>query len=235
MKMRWIAGLLLWLPVPWCPTRAQGADANLMREAVAVRREIARSVAGLRQYTWTEQAEVSVGGSVKSESTHTCRYNDSGQILRTAAGTGKEKKMNPGSATSNRPRVRAKADMRDYIERAVSRIHNYVPPDPKQIDYLLENGKATLGQSADGESQVRLTHYFEQGDSLVFTYDPQSKVLRHATISSTLGDKKNPVALEVDFETLPDGVNHVSSAVLTAKAKKVQVKMRNFDYRKASP
>jgi hypothetical protein len=234
MKRRWIERLLLCLALPWCMTHAQGADENLMREVGAVRLEIARSAAGLRHYTWTEQTEVSIGGSVKSESVYTCHYSDSGQILRTPAGTGKEKDMDPGRATSKRPRTRGKADTQDYIERAVSRIHNYVPPDPKQIDHLLDNGKATLGQSADGKPQVRFTYYFEEGDSLVFTYDPQTKRLLHATISSSLGDKKHPVALEVDFETLPDGVNHVSSAVLTAKKKNVEVKMRNLDYRKAT-
>src|SRR5215471_17626201 len=35
------------------PAQTDGTDPNLMREAAAVRAEIARSAAALRQYTWT--------------------------------------------------------------------------------------------------------------------------------------------------------------------------------------
>lgn len=212
---------------------AQGIDANLIREAAAVRAEIARSAAALRQYTWIEQTEVLVSGSVKSTSSYTCMYDGSGELMKTPLGSGTE--MKPGRATSNRPRVRGKADMRDYIERAVSRIHNYVPPDPRQIDYLLQNGYASLGQTANGKSEIRLIHYFVDGDSLLFTYDSTSKVLLNAVISSSLGSPKDPVLLEATFETLPDGANHLSLATLNAKARKVLIRTRNLDYRKVAP
>jgi hypothetical protein len=69
----------------------------------------------------------------------------------------------------------------------------------------------------------------------VFTYDSASKALLRATVASTLGGPKDPVTLEAVFETLPGGVNHLSSAVLTAKKKKVVVKRQNVDYRKMAP
>jgi hypothetical protein len=213
--------------------RAQGFDANLMREATLVRAEIASSAEGLRQYTWTEKTQVLVGGSIKSMRAFNCHYDASGQLVKTPLDTDKER--DKPAATSKRPLVRRKADMQDYIERAVSRIHNYVPPEPKQIDYLLQNGQASLGQSANANSEIRLTHYFEERDSFVFTYDSVSKVLRRATIASTLGSPKDPVTLEAVFETLPDGVNHLSSAVLNAKKKNVVVKTSNLDYRKTAP
>jgi hypothetical protein len=233
MTMRGIATLLFCLSTSVCKVRAQGADTHLMREAEAVRAEIARSAAGLRQYAWTEQTEVLVSGKMKSMNAFTCGYDTSGALSKTPLAKGKQ--MDAGRTTSNRPAIRGKADMRDYIERAVSRIHTYVPPDPKQIDYLLQNGHASLGQSQEGKSELRLTHYFVEGDSLAFIYDPQSKVLLRATIASQLGSPKDPVALEAVFETLPDGVNHLKSALLKAKARKVEVRMRNLDYRKAGP
>jgi len=233
MKMRLMASLLVCLSTPSCLMRAQGIDANLMSEATAVRAELARSTLALRQYTWTEQTEVLVSGSVKSTKALTCRYDAFGKLLKTPLGAGKD--MDAGRATSNRPAVRSKADMRDYIERAVSRIHDYVPPKPEQIDYLLQNGHASPGQSANGNSEIRLTHYFVDGDSLVFTYDSVSKVLLRATIASSLGSPKDPVTLEAIFEILPDGVNHLSSVVLNAKARKVLVRTHNLDYRKAAP
>ena len=34
-------------------------------------------------------------------------------------------------------------DMKDYIERAISRIRDYAPPDPNVIDHLVQSGQAS--------------------------------------------------------------------------------------------
>jgi hypothetical protein len=203
-----------------------------MREVSAVRAEVSRSAVALRQYTWTEHTEVLVKGDVKSSSTVICRYDGSGALTKTPVGADNDREKS--KAVSRRPMVRKQADMQDYIERAISRIHTYVPPKPQQIDHLLQNGSASMGPSSTGKSEVRFTHYFEDGDSLVFTYDSVSKGLLRVSIASTLGSPKDPVTMEATFETLPDGVNHVASATLNAKKRNVQVKMRNVMYQKVA-
>lgn len=235
MRIIFAAGLLLCGLAPLGRIGAQAVEPNfLMSEAAAVRAEVARSRAALRQYTWTENTEVLVKEKVKSTTAVLCRYDASGDfIVRTPVGTAEEKR--DPSAVSNRPIVRKKAGMQDYIERAMTRIHNYVPPKPEQIDYLLKNGKASLERSADGKPEIRFKDYFEDKDSLVFTYDAVSKRLLGARIAGTLGSPKDPVTMDAVFETLPDGVNHLSSATLNAKAKKVQVKTRNVSYQKMAP
>jgi hypothetical protein len=230
MRMRLAGTLLLCGFCSLSGTRAQEVDSNLMREVSAVRAELARNNAALRQYTWNALTEVSVKKDVKSSSAYRCRYDQSGQLTRTLAETGKE--MEVASGLSKRPRVRGKAEMQDYIERAITRIYRYVPPDPEQIDLLLKNGSASLGRSTGSTSEVRFTNYFETGDTLVFTYDSASKVLLRASVASSLGSPKDPVTLEAVFEKLPEGVNHVSSATLNAPAKKVQVKIKNVSYEK---
>jgi hypothetical protein len=211
-------------------THAQEVDPNLIREVSAVREEVARNNTALRQYTWTAVTEVSVKKDVKSSRAYEYRYDSSGQLTRRLADTGK--KMEAGNAVSKQPKERRKAEMQDYIERAISRIYNYVPPNPEQIDALLRNGNASLGPSTGGTSEVRFKNYFEQGDTYVFTYDSASKVLLRANVASSLGSPKDPVTLEAVFEKLPDGVNHVSAATLNATAKKVQVKVKNVSYEK---
>ena len=67
---------------------------------------------------------------------------------------------------------------------------------------------------------------------MVFTYDSVSKVLLRVNVVSSLGSPKDPVTLEAVFETLPDGVNHISSATLNASSRKVQVRARNVMYQK---
>src|SRR5947209_18941067 len=99
--------------------------------------------------------------------------------------------------------------MEDYIERAISRVNIYLPPNPEDIDHQLQNGTATLGQSDGGKSVVRFERYYEIGDSLVFIYDAATKALLQISIVSTLGSPKDPITMEALFERLPDGVNHL--------------------------
>jgi len=231
MRMQLAAGLLFCGLSPVEAIHAQGANPDLVREVTAVRAEIARNAAALRQYTWIEHTEVLVSSDLKSSTDVLCRYDAGGGLTKTPiAGDERDK----SKAVSRRPMVRKQADMQDYIERAVSRVHTYIPPKPQQIDHLLESGLASFGKSSTGKSEVRFTHYYEDGDSLVFTYDPVSKTLLGVSIASTLGSPKDPVVLNATFETLPDGVNHVSSAVLDAKKRRIQVKLRNSTYQKVA-
>ncbi len=215
-----------------CAMRAQQPDPNLVREVSAVRTELGRNLAALQHFTWSAIIEVSVKGDVESAKTYKCRYSPNGELLRMLAETGKE--MQVANGVSKRPRVRSKADMQDYIERAMTRIYKYVPPDPEQIDFLLKNGNASLGASRGSTSEVRFRNYFDDGDILVFTYNSASKSLLSVSVASTLGTPKDPVTLEAQFEALPEGINHVSSATLNAPAKKVQIKLRNFMYEKVA-
>jgi hypothetical protein len=228
--MRLAVTFLFCVVAPLASVHAQAVDPNLMREVTAVRAEVARSNAALRGYTWTEHTDVLVKGDVKSSSEMICRYDASGSLTKTPLGNSQTKRANPAS---NRPSVRKKADMQDYIKRATNRIHEYVPPKPEQIQHLLENGGASLMNSASGQSEIQFKDYFQTGDSVVFTYDSASKRLLKAAITSDLGSPKDPVTLEALFEPLPDGVNHLASANLSAPARKVEVKMRNIDYNKA--
>ncbi len=125
--------------------------------------------------------------------------------------------------------MRKKAESQDYIDRALSLIAAYIPPDPGQLDAMLERGDAAIEPSKPGTLQIRFKGYYQRGDSMIFGYDPVSKALRHVTILSTLGPK-DPVTMEAGFETLPEGVNHVASTTLTAQSKKIEIKTRNSSY-----
>src|SRR5215831_10773805 len=98
MRLPLLAGLLC-CGVSVC---GQAADPNVTLEAAAVKAEIARSLAGLRHYSWTEQTEVLVGGDVKSTTQATCRYDASGELIKTPLAGEEQKRANPAS---NRPMV----------------------------------------------------------------------------------------------------------------------------------
>jgi hypothetical protein len=229
MRLRLLAGLLACGVPPLSCIRAQGADPNVTLEAAAVKAEMARSLAALRHYTWTEHTDVLIKGNVKSASQATCRYDSSGNLVKTPLAGDKKADANPAS---NRPMVRKKAEKQDYIERAISRIGRYLPPNPEQVQYALNNGLASLEHDSAGRSAIRLKDYFQTGDSVVFTYDPKSKMLQQVNVFTDLASPKDPVTMEATFEPLPDGVNHLASTTLNAPGQKVQIKTRNILYEK---
>ena len=211
------------------PVCAQTIDSNVAREVAAVRAELVRSHAELLKYIWKEETDVLVGGKLKSSTAARCGYGGNGDIIRQPIGPEPEK---PGSKqTSNRPLVRSRGAMQDYIERSISRIREYAPPNPAVIDRLVNSGEASLGSASGGTSDVRMTNYFVPGDSVVFTYDSASKRLLRVAVSSNLGPK-DPITLEAVFDLLPGNVNHLASAMLKAPSKKVQVNVKNLDYQK---
>jgi hypothetical protein len=229
MRAHVAAGLLLGAVSLFRPISAQSVDSSLLSEVTAVRAELARNQSDLLKYMWTEETEVLVSGKLKSSTGSSCWYDSDAKIARSPLGPEREKPTS--RQTSNRPSVRSKGDMQDYIERAISRIREYVPPNPAVIDHLVSSGQASLGPSSGGMAEVRMTHYFQDGDSIVFTYDAASKRVLRVAVSSNLG-RKDPVTLEAVFGLLPGNVSHLATATLKAPSKKVQVNVKNVDYKK---
>jgi hypothetical protein len=210
--------------------RAQATNADLATEVAAVRSELDRSANGLRPYVWVEHTEVRVNGDLRSSTDFSLNFDKDGYVVRTPLHA---KLADNGNAVSKRGSQRRKAEKNDYIERAVSTIQDYVPPKQDKIDYMLRSGQASLEPGENGASAMRFKEYFQPGDSMVFTYDPMTKVLRKVSVSTTLGgNKEDPVTLVALFEPLPDGVNHMTSATVRAAKKKVEVKRTNGDYSK---
>jgi hypothetical protein len=230
MRRRLSAGLLLGGLSFFRPIAAQNVQPVLSREVMEVRAELARSHNELLKYVWTEQTEVLVGGKLRSSTASACGYDRDARIIRTPLDA--DGKQPTSKQTSNRPLVRSKGEMQDYIERAISRIRDYAPPNPAVIDRLVSSGEASLGPSAGGNAEVRMSHYYQDGDSVVFTYDTASKRLLRMVVSSNLSGRKDPVTLDAVFEVLPGNVNHLAAATLKAPSKKVQVNVKNIDYKK---
>jgi hypothetical protein len=225
------AGLLICgLTSPPAPAQ-QGSDMLMLRDVTAVREALARSQAALRQYTWTEQTEVLIKGDVKSSTFVSCSYDLTGELQKVPMQATKPDET--PSAMSKRPLNRKKADMADYVQRAVSLVHTYLPPKPELLLTAIQGGNASLSPAGPGQSEIQFKNYWKDRDLLTVTFDTQSKTLRKVGVRSYLATEKDPVTMDAVFETLPDGTNHLASTVLKGDAKKIQVTTRNSGYQKA--
>jgi len=231
MQTRRIAELLVCGCVAAQLAGAQSADPELVRQVSTVKMALAANNLHLREYTWTEHTEVLIKGDLKRSSDSICRHDGWGEVQKKPI-TASTQPDDSALARSKRPMKRKEADMQDYIERAVSLVHTYLPPKPDRIQFLLQNGDATLLQTPAGKAEIQFRKYWKDGDSLTFTYDPQSKALLKVSVRSYLANEKDPVTLEALFATLPDGTNHLASTVLNGDARKIQVKTQNLSYQK---
>ena len=96
----------------------------------------------------------------------------------------------------------------------------------------LQAGNVMAGGAGPGQMQLQFKNYVKAADMMTFYFSSATKALTAVNVNSYLNDPKDAVTLEVTFELLPDGTNHVANTILKAPAKDIQVNMTNGNYQK---
>ncbi len=209
---------------------AQAIQQEIQQKLATVKESVARNKASLSQYTWTEQDQILYKGDVKKTTQYICRYGPDGKVQKTMLGQPAPEKHKRGLRGKI---VEEKTDeMKDYMQRAVALIHNYVPPNPQQMQEAFQAGNVMAGGAGPGQIQLQFKNYVKQGDSMTFNFNQASKALTAVNVNSYLNDAKDAVTLQVTFQSLPDGTNYAASTVLNAPAKDIQVNLQNTNYQK---
>jgi hypothetical protein len=208
---------------------AQNIKQELQQKVATVKESVARNQAALRQYTWTEHTDILYKGDVKKTTDKLCRYGPDGKVQKTVLNTSPQKELR-----GVRKRVVDKKvdELKDYMDRAVALIHQYMPPDPEAMQASYQAGNVMIGQSGPGSILLQFKDYMKPADQLAFTFDSASKAVTKIAIASYLSDQKDSVTLDVTFQMLPDGTNHQAATVLNAPAKDIQVKVQNSNYQR---
>ncbi len=210
---------------------AQGVQQEVQQKLATVKESVARNQAALHKYTWTEHTDISLKGEVKKSTDNLCRYGSDGKVAKTPIGTPAPKKEMRG--LKKKAAEKKAGELQDYMERAASLIHRYMPPSPDSMQAAFQAGHVSLGQAGPGKIQLQFRDYAKPGDALTFDFDTASKALQSISVKSYLDDPKDDVVtLAVVFQSLPDGTNYVASTTLNAAAKQVVVKTTNTNYQK---
>ena len=202
------------------PTQAAGTDTNSVAEGVALLKQLLQeSLDHLRAYEWTETTIVRLKGEENARRVSRCHYRIDGKIER--------------AVTSIATPEKKKEELADYIERAITLVRKYVPPDLDEIQRIHNLGRASV-HVLEPEKRVRVqfNDYWLQGDKLNVEVDLTDKRLAGLNVSSFLGETRDPVSLEVRFGVLADGSSYPAEAQLEASAKKLNVAVTNSDHRK---
>ena len=209
------------------------AQAPAPEERVAaLKQSLQQSQAQLRQYEWIETTVMSLKGEEKSRKQNRCYYGADGNLQKVpvaaSAPQGRKPRGLRGKIVENK-----KEELSDYMERAVSLVKLYVPPDPGLIQKSKDAGKASIHMTQPGKrARLEFRDYLEAGDVVGVDVDLTSDRLLGIRISTQLGSPEDPVGLEVRFANLADGTGYPANIALDAKAKSVKVNVQNSGYRK---
>ena len=124
-----------------------------------------------------------------------------------------------------------KDEMKDYMERAATLIHMYVPPAPEQIQKAKDAGSMVLRAPQQGKVRVEFPNFIQPSDLLAITVDAKALLLDAINVATYLEKPEDAVTLDVRFGTLTDGTSYTAQTVLVAKAKNIRVVVENSGHR----
>jgi hypothetical protein len=221
--------------------QTQDAASAKQQKIAALKESLAKNKAALKQYTWVETTQISLKGEVKKTEKKQCQYGPDGKVQKTdIAGAAPEEQQQSGGRQRRRGGALKKeivekkvGELKDYMGRVKALIQEYVPPDPQKIQASAAAGKLSIKPDPQGITEITIKDYLKQADSLAIGFNPATKKIASYNVNSYLDDPKDDaVTLAVTFASLPDGTNYSQQVLVDAKAKQIQVKTINSDYRK---
>ena len=201
-------------------------------KVAAFKQSMAQNNKKLQQYQWTETTIISLKGEEKSRIQKRCSYGPDGKVQKQQISAPAPEQSKPG--IRGKIIEKKKAEITDYMQRAIALIHEYVPPAPERVQAAQSSGKLSLTPMGQGAVRLEFRDFVKPSDSLSFNLDGASLAIQKLEVKSYLDSPKDdPITLTTTFASLSDGVNYAANSVLSAPAKNIQVAIQNSDYQKA--
>lgn len=193
---------------------------------------VAENSKKLKQYTYLQKTEVFLKGELRTTKLATVHFDTvTGEKIVVPMNT-PDAQDQPAEGRRGRLRERIvekkKDEMKEYVERLVGLMHQYLPPNPDKIKAAIP--RAQITPPAGGDAKIAISDYLKPGDTLSFSVNPDSKKLDQIAIQSSLDS--DPVAFQVGFAHLPDGTNYPSTTSIKSEAKGLEIRVTTSDYHK---
>ena len=210
---------------------AQVQPPTVPERVAALKATIADSQTRLKQYQWVETTVVLLKGEEKSRKQQQCYYGADGGLQKIEINASPE----PDKKRGLRGRIieKKKEELKDYMERAVTLVKNYVPPSPGKIQAVRDAGNVTIEMLEPGKrARLNFRNYLRVGDNLGIEVDLVSNRPLGLKVATYLDDMKDAVTLDAHMGQLNDDTSYASEITLNATAKNVKVVVQNSGYRK---
>ena len=215
------------------------APANPDQMVAALKQNLAESQKNLRKYEWIETTTISLKGEEKSRKQQRVYYGADGTLTKVPIGEPQPQAAQTGGGRRGRLKeevvAHKKDEMKDYMERASTLIHQYVPPSPAQIQKAKDAGNMALRPQPQGQVRVEFQNFIQPSDMLAITVNAKAALPSALNVATYLDKPQDAVTLAVGFATLADGTNYTSQTTLDAKSKNIRVVVENSGYRPLAP
>jgi hypothetical protein len=214
------------------------APATPDQMVAALKQNLADSQKSLRKYEWIETTTISLKGEEKSSKQERVYYGADGTLTKVPIG---EPQPQAAQGGGRRGRLKEevvahkKDEMKDYMARASTLIHQYVPPSPAQIQKAKDAGNMALRPQPQGQVRVEFQNFIQPSDMLEITVDAKAALPSALSVATYLDKAEDAVTLAVRFATLADGTNYTAQTTLDAKAKNIAVVVKNSGHRPLAP
>ena len=213
-----------------------GQNTDLQQRVADLKESAAKNKQALAQYTWVERVTISLKGQEKKEERFQVRMAPDGKPQKTSLDPPPTQDETRGRRGRLRERIveKKKEEYKDYAEEMKDLAQRYIPPDKETVQEAYSKGNISITPSAGAPSNVRLVihDYIKPRDSMTLLFDKDQKQLLNIAIATYMDDPQDAMNLTVQFERLPDGTNHVSSATIEGVSKQLTVTTQNSGYRK---
>lgn len=229
----WVVAVVLLGFAPF----AAAQNPDLQEKIASIKESMARNQQRLARYMWQEQQTISVSGEVKKQMLYLVQLGRDGKPQKQELSASPQPSSDDDSG-GRRGRIRERivekktAEFKQYGQQIAALVQGYAQPDPQRLQQAFQQGNAMLGGSGvPGQVQLQIRNYVKLGDSVQLVFNAQIRQLESINVSSYLSDPTDAVTLSVRYSRLPDGTNHVESAVVNGVSKNLTVNIQNANYR----
>jgi hypothetical protein len=212
------------------------APASPEERVAALKQSLAESQKRIRQYEWVETTAISLKGEEKARKQQRAYYGADGKLVKMPIGETPQKEAQQGGGRRGgrlKERIveNKKDEMQDYMERASALVHQYIPPNPAQIQAAKDKGKLAVRPSEQGRVTLEFADYLQAGDRLAIELDAAADRLLGLSVATYLDKPEEKVTLNVRMGSLTDGTGYTAQTTLEAAAKNIRVVIENSGHR----
>ena len=225
--------ILFFIPILFIGiSRVSAQDADTKKNIEIIKKNLSESKVAIKKYEWIETTTSFLNGEQKGITQKQCYYAVDGKLTKVETGGStqtKKPKGLRGKIVENK-----KAEMSDYVKKAIAKIQTYLPPDSQKIQKIYADGKVSI-QVLEPKKKFKLSFpdYNEMGDLLSITLNMATQRIMAVEVSTSVDNPKEKVMFNITYNNLPDGTQYPGNTTLNATAKNLKIEIINSGFKNA--
>jgi hypothetical protein len=210
-----------------------GQGPELQQRLAEVKQSAAQNKEALSHYSWQEQEQIAIKGSVKDTKIYQVHLGPDGKPVKAAAEDMPQSSGGRQRGLAHHVKEKKGEEYKEYGQQIGALAQQYAQPDPERLQQAFQQGNVMLGSGgAPGEVKMVIKNYVKPNDQVTLIFSQQAKAIQSLQIQSYLNDPKDAVTIAAQYSQLPDGTNHVSTMQINGISKNLTITTQNSDYHK---